>query len=203
MEGGRGEPKPGGAGAPHGARMLSPTAVRGLAGPPQPCPTAPGATRRPGGGTTSSSSAARAEEPSTPLGLGERRFGEPEPDPGASPLGLAMGAIGLATGPGSGMDARLLGPDGSIEGVEVTGVLGGGPIGVAGDSPRLYPGSNGGPAPKFRGRAEGASVGGGPCCIEGPGPKPYGDAVKGALGDMVDGGSIPGPCVYNGFGGGN
>jgi len=110
--------------------------------------------------------------------------------------------MGLATGPGSGMDARLLGPGGSIGEVEATGVLGGGPIGAAGDSPRPYPGSNGGPAPKFRGNAEGASVGGGPCCIDGPGLKPYGDGGKGTLGDMVEGGNIPGPCAYIGFGAG-
>jgi hypothetical protein len=49
-----------------------------------------------------------------PLGLGERRLGEPEPDPGASPVGRAMGAIGRATGPGSPRDARLLVPGGNI-----------------------------------------------------------------------------------------
>jgi len=63
---------------------------------------------------TSSSSGDNAEEPSLPLGLGERRLGEPEPDPGASLVGRAIGAIGLATGPGSPMDDRLLGPRGNI-----------------------------------------------------------------------------------------
>jgi hypothetical protein len=65
---------------------------------------------------TSSSSGDSAEEPSMPLGLGERRLGEPEPDPGASPVGRAMGAMGRATGPGSPMDARLLG--GGVTAVE-------------------------------------------------------------------------------------
>jgi len=205
--GGRGDPKPGGPGGPQGVRT-SPTALRGpgLAGP-QPCPTVPAdpARRFVGAGTTSSSSAARAEDPRMPFGLGERRLGDPDPDPGVSPVGLAIGARGLATGPGSGTDARLLGPADIGGGMTKFGVLGGGPIGVAaGGIPRpgLKVGSKGGPEPKFRGSADGARAGGGgPCCMEGPGPKPYGVGVKGTLGEIEGGGNIPGPCAYIGVGG--
>jgi len=61
---------------------------------------------------TSSSSGDNADEPSMPFGLGERRLGEPEPEPGVSLVGRAMGAMGLATGPGSPTEARLFGPGG-------------------------------------------------------------------------------------------
>lgn len=110
--GGRGEAKVG-AGGPHGDRM-SGTELRGLAvAGPQPCPTVPGATeRRPTGApTTSSSSGIKADEPRTPFGLGERREGDVEPEPEASPvLGRAIGAIGLVIGPGSAAGVRALGP---------------------------------------------------------------------------------------------
>jgi len=87
--------------------------------------------------TTSSSSAASAEDPRTPLGLGERRFGDPEPELAASPLppagppaiGRAIGAIGRVIGPGPEasllvpccckfVDARRPWPGASIEGPE-------------------------------------------------------------------------------------
>lgn len=138
----RGEPKAAGAGGPQGAR-LSPGAVLGLV-LAHPWPTAVAMGRRVGAVTTSSSSAARAEDPSTPLGLGDRRFGDPDPDPDpeGSPAGLAMGAIGRATGPGSGRDTRLAGAGGNIVEGDDPGVCpitldDGGPIGAPGDIPRL------------------------------------------------------------------
>ena len=92
--GGRGEENPGL--DPHGTRMSGPL-LRGLA-VAGPHPTAPGATdRRPGALTISSLSSASADEPSTPFGLGERRLGDVDPDPDASPAGRAIGASG-ATG---------------------------------------------------------------------------------------------------------
>lgn len=133
--GGRGETKPGAEGAPHGAR-LSPMADR--LGAPHPCPTADAGFPRRGGAITSSSSGDNAEEPSMPLGLGVRRLGESEPDPGVSPAGRAIGAIGRATGPGSPIEARLLGPGGIMGGGELSGpggILDGGPIGDAGGKP--------------------------------------------------------------------
>jgi len=108
--GGRGEPN-GAAGAPHGAAPV-PTAERCGLGLPHPWPTGAGMPVRRGGAITSSSSAESAEEPNLPLGLGERRLGDPEPEPDAvedSPAGRAMGAMGRATGPGSPMDARFVG----------------------------------------------------------------------------------------------
>ena len=160
--GGRGETKPGAVGAPHGAR-LSPMADR--LGAPHPWPKAAGFPRR-GGAMTSSSSGDNAEEPSIPLGLGVRRLGESEPDPGVSPAGRAIGAIGRATGPGSPMEARLPGPGGIMGGGELSGpggILDGGPIGedAGGKLPRKA-GSNGGPAPKLRETAEGANGAGEP-----------------------------------------
>ena len=160
--GGRGETKTGAVGAPHGAR-LSPIADRLEA--PHPCPTTDAEFPRRGGAMTSSSSGDNAEEPSMPLGLGVRRLGESEPDPVVSPVGRAIGAIGRATGPGSPMEARLAGPGGIMGGGELSGpggILDGGPIGVDADGmpPRKVE-SNGGPAPKLRGTAEGAKGGGG------------------------------------------
>lgn len=184
---------PGADGAPHGA--LSPIADLGLE-LPQPWPTAAGLVRRVGGAMTSSSSGDNAEDPRTPLGLGERRLGEPEPDPDVSPAGRAIGAMGRATGPGSPTDARLLEPGGSIGGGEFNefgGIFEGGPIGAeAGGIPRKL-GSNCGPAPKFRGTAEGAR-GGGPCGMEGPGPNipKGGPGPNGTLGDIPCGGNMPG-----------
>jgi len=191
---------------PQGARMASPTTEReGLVVAPHPCPTALVVKRRPGGGTTSSSSAARADEPRTPFGLGERRLGEPEPaelEPVASALGLAIGAMGRATGPGSGTDKRLLaGGAMTPEDDAPIGVFGGGPIGAAGASPRAKPGSNAGPVPKFLGNGDGPSGGGGTCCIEGEGPKPNGAGVKGTR-EGIAAGRIPGPGPYIGGTGG-
>ena len=72
----------------------------------------PGATtRRPeGAAMTSSSSASSAAEPRTPFGLGDLRLGDVEPEPDASPVGRAMGAMGRVIGPGSGTATRVLGP---------------------------------------------------------------------------------------------
>lgn len=97
--------------------------------------------------TTSSSSAANAEEPRVPLGLGERRLGEPDPELAFSPeldaIGRAIGARGRVMGPGPEpsvcacifIDPRRPWPGASIDGpgvggTGVRGVLGfGGPIG--------------------------------------------------------------------------
>lgn len=167
------------------------------------------APRRPAGAaTTSSSSAANADEPRTPLGLGVRWVGEPEPELGVSPAlafeaeGRAMGAMGRATGPGSelsiGMEPRRVGA--SIAGVEedeASGcmgvfVLGGGPIGVTGVCgipARVKAGSKGRPLLKFRGIADGARpLPGGGWRMLGPGPptpKPKGEgANEGTRGDI-------------------
>jgi len=92
-----------------GARMPGGAALVCGLDPGAPQPTAPGATdRRPGASTISSSSAASADEPSTPFGLGERRLGDVEPEPG-SPAGRAIGAMGVRgvgrpIGPGSAID---------------------------------------------------------------------------------------------------
>lgn len=132
---------------------------------------------RRGGAMTSSSSADSAEDPSLPLGLGDRRLGEPEPDPevvDVSPAGRAMGAMGRATGPGSPMDRRFDGLAciicvGELRDVPgAPGALDGGPIGWEGAGIARKAGSKGGPMPKLRGTAEGANGGGGGC-IEGPG----------------------------------
>lgn len=127
-----------GAGAPHGAAV--PMAERCGLGLPHPWPTGAGLPVRRGGAMTSSSSADSAEEPNLPFGLGERRFGEPEPDPDAvdaSPAGRAMGARGRATGPGSPRDARFEGLwfiicVGELRDADrAPGALDGGPMGCA------------------------------------------------------------------------
>jgi hypothetical protein len=51
------------------------------------------------------------------------------PDPEDSAVGLAMGAIGLATGPGSGRDARLELTPGAMFNVGIVALFGG-PIGA-------------------------------------------------------------------------
>lgn len=175
-------------GLPQGP-LGSPMIVRGLVLLPHDCPTAPGGTRLAGGGTTSSSSAASAEDPST-LGLGVRRIGEPELDPEASPVGLAIGAggaigprgeigtgvsgemeSGLATGPGpgSGIDVRREDPGASSVGDEsgfciaLEEVARGALV-----RGRLKEGSKGDGDPKLLERADGAREAG---CMDGPGPK--------------------------------
>ena len=196
------------AGAPQGGRP-SGKALRGL---PQ---FGPGATvRRLGACTTSSSSAASADEPNTPFGLVERRLGDVEPEPEASPEpgGRAMGAIGATgrvIGPGSAGGRRLvLGARWVGEPIRFPGRVGGamgagGPIGGGGaiaDGGAIGAGggtfltngaSYGTPWPNVRGKADGPS-GGGTCCMEGPGPMPKGPGVNGTLGDITDGDMTPG-----------
>lgn len=157
-------------GAAQGARMPSGAALCGL-DPGAPQPTAPGATdRRPGASTISSSSAASAAEPSTPFGLGERRLGDVDPEPVGSTAGRAIGAMGAGRpiGPSSAMDGLRPGGPGANCGGEANGfcaALLGGAMGATEDGPilRANAESNGGPAPKALGTADGPKgvVGGG------------------------------------------
>jgi len=183
--------------APHGVPLGRPGVRMVLRGLPQPWPTAPapGATaagRLREAGTTSSSSAANADEPSTPLGLGDRLLGDTAPEPEAGlastvPVGLAIGAMGRVIGPGPEMagsaaaDMRRLAPGGpggwiigDPEGETIwlltSPIFGGMPMGAVGTSPtRGNPGSYVGPFVNDRGMGEGARAGGGgicwsPCC---------------------------------------
>ena len=140
-------------------------------------------------------------------------MGDVEPEPDASPVGRAMGAmVGRVIGPGSGSERasgmvmrsgggmRLwLGAMGMGVG-DARGLRLGGAMGAGGTSPR--PGkSNGLPLPNARGTAEGARGGGGPGGMAVPGIMgtlpTNAPGANGVRGDNA-GGTIPTPLTDGG-----